>query len=68
MAQRDRRVLDQQLTALGYTLDRCAKHLIYKHQSGACITVSLTTSCHHGYKNALADAKRELRKRGLYVV
>lgn len=68
MAQRDRRALDQQLTDLGYMLDRCTKHRIYKHPSGACITVSMTTSCRHGYKNAIADAKRELRKRGLHVV
>ena len=55
----------KELRKLGYQLARSKNHLIYKHPSGATVSVSGTASDPRAFSNLLSDARRMLRERGV---
>lgn len=55
------------LAHLGYVLVRHRKHRIYRHPSGATVTTSSTPSDPRAAKNAIATARRELRRHGVLL-
>lgn len=59
------RQVDRELSRLGYQLVRSKRHLIYRHPSGATVSVAQSGSDPRGYTNLLSDARRALRERGV---
>ena len=55
----------KELRKLGYQLARSKNHLVYKHPSGATVSVSSTASDPRAFSNLLSDARRMLRERGV---
>ena len=64
----DRRIpreVREELRKLGFVLARAKRHYIYKHPSGASVSVSASPSNKRAYGNLISDARRMLRERGL---
>ena len=55
----------QELARLGYVLARSKRHLVYKHPSGAQVSVAKSASDGRSFGNLLSDARRMLRERGV---
>lgn len=59
------RVVRDELKRLGYVLVRSKNHLVYRHSSGAQVSVAKSASDGRAFSNLLSDARRMLRERGV---
>jgi predicted RNA binding protein YcfA (HicA-like mRNA interferase family) len=58
MTSKERKRLHRRIEALGFTLVRDKRHLVYRHPVHGLLVMGATTSDHRAVKNALARAQR----------
>lgn len=51
------KILDELVTE-GWAIERGKKHFKARHPHGGMVTISISPSCHHAYKNIQKDVKR----------